>query len=61
MSCSHCAATIKKVLGNISGIESVEVSLTDKLNKVGGKFENNTFIKNIQSAGFSIEEKRIIK
>jgi hypothetical protein len=34
---------------------------TDKLVKVGGKFENDTVIKNIQSAGFIIEEKRRIK
>lgn len=61
MSCSHCAATIKKVLGNISGIESVEISLADKQVKVGGKFETNTVITNIQSAGFIIEEKGKIK
>ena len=34
---------------------------TDKLVKVGGKFETNTVIKNIQSAGFIIEEKGRIK
>lgn len=30
MSCMHCEAAVKKAVGSIEGVESVEVSLADK-------------------------------
>lgn len=57
MTCNHCVATIKKTLKNIPGIKFLEISLSDKLIKIGGEFDENVLTSAIKKAGFTVEKK----
>lgn len=56
MQCNHCKMTVEKVLGNLVGVEAVEVSLKDKSAKITSNVEiSDEIIKNvIEEAGFSV-------
>lgn len=57
MQCNHCKMTVEKVLGNLVGVETVEVSLKDKSAKITSNVEiSDEIIKNvIEEAGFSVK------
>jgi len=57
MTCNHCVATIKKALRDIPGIKYLGISLSEKLIKIGGEFEEKDLVRAIESAGFAVEKK----
>jgi copper chaperone len=61
MSCDHCKMTIEKVLKVISGVEDVQVDLTDKNVQVSGKIEVNKVVDAIRTAGYTAGEIQSIK
>ena len=56
MMCNHCKMTVEKVLGNVDGVESVEVNLDEKLAKVtlSKEVENESLKAVIVEAGFEV-------
>ncbi|MCK4495751.1 MAG: heavy-metal-associated domain-containing protein, partial [Candidatus Aminicenantes bacterium] len=57
MTCNQCVATIRKALRDIPGIKYLEISLSEKLIKIGGEFEEKDLVRAIESAGFAVEKK----
>ena len=56
MSCTGCANTVERVLANIDGIESAEVSFEQKQATVSGRIDNGRIIDAIKGAGFEATE-----
>ncbi|GAG11794.1 unnamed protein product [marine sediment metagenome] len=57
MTCNYCVVTIRKALKDIPGIKYLEISLSEKLIKIGGEFEEKALVRAIKSAGFTVEKK----
>jgi copper chaperone CopZ len=53
MRCNHCKANVEKAVSSIQGVESVEVSLEDKIVLVKGNFTPDEVKKAIEELGFS--------
>lgn len=58
MACNHCKMTVEKVLGEIDGVEKVEVNLENKEAKVTltKDIENDIFKAAVEGAGFEFVE-----
>lgn len=52
MKCSGCSANVKKVLGEITSVESVSVDLDAKTVSVEGDIEVQAIVKAISDAGY---------
>ncbi|HEY8363332.1 MAG TPA: copper ion binding protein [Tissierellaceae bacterium] len=57
MSCSHCEMAVKKAVGALAGVKSVEVDLKTKKVEVEGENLNDNLIKEaIEEAGYDVVE-----
>ena len=54
MRCNHCKANVEKAVSSIQGVESVEVSLEDKIVLVKGNFTPDEVKKAIEEIGFRL-------
>ena len=54
MRCNHCKANVEKAVSSIQGVESVEVSLEDKIVLVKGNFTPDDVKKAIEELGFRL-------
>ena len=54
MRCNHCKANVEKAVSSIQGVESVEVSLEDKIVLVKGNFTSDEVKKAIEELGFRL-------
>ena len=57
MSCMHCVGAVKKALGNIEGVMSVEVDLAGKTATVEVNDVNDDVLKSaVEEAGYDVIE-----
>ncbi|MDX1619391.1 MAG: heavy-metal-associated domain-containing protein [Nitriliruptorales bacterium] len=52
MTCGHCEAAIKSEVGDVAGVESVDVDLETKLVTVNGEADNDAILAAIDEAGY---------
>ena len=52
MTCGHCEAAIKSEVGDVAGVESVDVDLDTKLVTVNGEADNDAILAAIDEAGY---------
>jgi copper chaperone CopZ len=53
MSCSHCRAAITAEVGEVAGVDSVQVDLETKLVRIsGGTLEHSALVAAIEEAGY---------
>ncbi|HHE40573.1 MAG TPA: copper chaperone [Candidatus Cloacimonetes bacterium] len=57
MSCKHCVMSIENEIKKVSGVEKIDISLSDKLVKVIGEYKRDAVIIAINKAGYKIEQK----
>lgn len=57
MQCNHCKMTVEKVLGNLDGVEKVEVNLENKTAKIemAKEVEDSKIKETIEKAGFTLK------
>ena len=56
MMCQHCVAHVKKALESLDGVENVEVNLKKKTATLTTEVENETLIKAIEEAGYTVKK-----
>ncbi len=56
MMCQHCVAHVKKALESLEGVENVEVNLKKKTATLTTEVENETLIKAIEEAGYTVKK-----
>lgn len=56
MNCNHCAASVKKAIESLSGVEDVDVSLGNAEARVCGNVNDEEVIKAVESIGFKVEK-----
>ncbi len=54
MSCSHCTANVEKALGAVSGIKTINVSLSGKYADINGEFDQSAAEAAIRNAGYEV-------
>ena len=54
MSCSHCVSAINDAVGDIAGVESVNVDLASKRVDVEGAAEEDAVRRAIEAAGYEV-------
>ena len=54
MSCSHCTASVEKALSAVSGISTIEVSISGKYADVDGEFDQSAAEAAIRNAGYEV-------
>ncbi len=55
MSCGHCEKAVKEAVGELEGVEKVQVDLTSKKVEVEGKkLEDNIIKQAIEEAGYDV-------
>ncbi|MBN1232447.1 MAG: SO_0444 family Cu/Zn efflux transporter [Candidatus Coatesbacteria bacterium] len=56
MTCNHCAESIRKSVGKINGVSSLEVNLSDKEVVIkGNNLDNEILKKAIENSGFTVK------
>ncbi|MCW2242845.1 heavy-metal-associated domain-containing protein [Azospirillum canadense] len=55
MSCGGCAASVRKALGTVEGVQEVEVDLATKDVRVAGSAKPDLVRAAIEKAGFEVE------
>jgi len=56
MTCGGCAASVRKALGKVAGVEEVEIDLTSKDVRVTGAARAEDVRTAITNAGFDVED-----
>ena len=55
MSCGHCEAAVKREVGAVSGVHSIDVDLTTKLVTVrGDDLDRDAIVAAIDEAGYDV-------
>ncbi len=54
MHCSHCAANVKRAIQSVGGVETVNVSLSEKSARVSGRYDRQEVCQAIESIGYRI-------
>lgn len=57
MHCNHCRNSVLRIVGNLSGIDSVEVDLQSGRMTITGMATTESIVQAVESLGFSIEQK----
>jgi copper chaperone len=56
MSCEHCRAAIRKEVGTLQGVETIDVDLATKLVRISGtELREHELIAAIDDAGYDAE------
>ena len=57
MSCGHCVATVQGALEQVDGVESVQVSLNEKVARVlhSGDIDTFALLQAVEAVGFTPE------
>ena len=54
MHCNHCRNSVMRIVGNLSGVESVEVDLASGAMQVVGSASAADVVKAVEALGFGI-------
>ncbi len=54
MTCNHCVMNVEKAIKLVSGVQNVEVSLSEKVAKISGEFNLIEVKNNIESIGYRV-------
>ena len=56
MMCQHCVAHVTKALQGVEGVENVEVNLKKKTATLTTEVDNETLVKVIEAAGYTVKK-----